>query len=382
MNITYAFGVWTQKPGQPGMDVRIIHEMSEDEFTRHVDAVNAYETLVERGAFSLILRNHSNLQMMVDTFANVERYAGEFRQTDREVVKRSLMAELTNWLAATRLYLENERDFILREFGKSSEEMSEYKNATSSAFDEHVGYRFLYNLRDYTQHCGIPPGRMHVSGTRPNRNVAITLDRSRLLMARFNWSSHAKLLLEGWPEQILLMPLLEDAMAGYAAVEDRMLQIAIRRCIAVSPLLLETLRSGDLGDGNPALFRISGGVLGGQSTDFSLRTIPVISTLEAVMSAAKDADPLESLRVREVNASPKMPTSGKRASAVLSSFFVGGGQQAASETVNRILQEDGDVSSLISDLINVSTVLTHMLSQILGASPHALLGKLGDPDAE
>ena len=382
MNITYAFGVWKQKPNQPGMDVRIIREMPEGEFTRHVDAISAYEALIERGAFSLILRNYSNLQMMVDTFANVERYAGEFRRANREVVKRALMAELTNWLAATRLYLENERDFILREFGKASEEMSEYKNATSSAFDRHEGYRFLYNLRDYTQHCGIPPGRMHVSGTRPNRNVVITLERSRLLTARFNWSSHSKALLETWPERIPLMPLLDDAMEGYASIEEQMLRLVIRCCFVASPLLLDTLQSGDIGDGNPALFRISGEGGGDQPIDFSLRAMPSASTLEKVMSASEDADPLDSLRVREVFSPPRMPTSGKRASAVLSSFFVGGGPQAASETVNVILQEDGDIGPLISDLINVSTVLTSMLSQIMGASPHALLGKLGDSDAE
>ncbi|MGK5692819.1 hypothetical protein ACSNOJ_07850 [Streptomyces sp. URMC 128] len=382
MNITYAFGVWKQEPGQPGMDVRIVHEMSEDEFDRHVDAISVYEALIERGAFSLILRNYSNLRAMVDTFANVERYAGEFRQADREVVKGALMAELTNWLAATRLYLENERDFILREFGKTSEEMSDYKTATSSAFDGHEGYRFLYNLRDYTQHCGIPPGRMHVSGTRPDRNVVVALERSRLLMARFNWSSHAKALLETWPEQISLMPLLDDAMEGYASIEEQMLRIIIRRCVVVSPLLLDTLRSGDIGDGNPAVFRISGEGGGDQPIDFSIRAMPSAFALEKVMSASGNADPLDSLRVQESSLPPRMPTSGKRASAVLSSFFVGGGSQAASETVNRILQEDGEIGPLISDLINISTVLTSMLSQIMGASPHALLGKLGDSDAE
>ncbi|MFF8641708.1 hypothetical protein [Streptomyces sp. NPDC015345] len=40
---------------------------------------------------------------MIDAFANVERYGGEFRHASRDIVKKSLMAELTNWLAATRL---------------------------------------------------------------------------------------------------------------------------------------------------------------------------------------------------------------------------------------------------------------------------------------
>ncbi|MFJ9159204.1 hypothetical protein ACIRPS_20665 [Streptomyces griseoviridis] len=382
MNITHAFGVWKQNPGQPGMDVRIVREMPEDEFNRHVDAVSAYEVLVERGAFSLILRNYSNLQMMVDTFANIERYGGEFRNANREVVKRALMAELTNWLAATRLYLENERDFILREFGKAGEEMSEYKTATSSAFDGYEGYRFLYNLRDYTQHCGIPPGHVQVSGTRPNRKVSIALDRSRLLMARFNWSSHAKALLESWPEQVPLMPLLESAMQGYSSIEECMLRIAIRRCVDVSPMLLDTLEDEDLSNGNPALFKITGEGAEGSPINFSLRSMPDTSALERVMSASRDEDSLDSLRVKDFNPPPRMPTSGKRASAVLSSFFIGGGPQAAAESVNRILQEDGGIDLLVSDLINVSTVLTSMLSQIMGASPHALLGKLDGSDTE
>lgn len=362
------------------MNVRIIREMPEGEFTEHVNAVNSYESLVERGAFSLVNRNYLNMKMMLDAFSNVEKYGGEFREANRQVVKRSFMAELTNWLAATRLYLENERDFILREFGQSSDEMRQYRAATSTAFDQHEGYRFLYNLRDYTQHCGIPPGHFNVSGLRPHRKVEITLDKSRLLTARFKWGSHAKTLLHGWPERIRLMPLLEDAMKGYVAVEEQMLRINLGRCARVAPMLLGALRAGDLSEGNAALFQISRRAPGSESIEILLRAMPTVSALEAVKSASSSTDPLDTIRAAEMTPPPPMPTDGTRASAVLSSFLSGGGAQGAADMVNRILQRDGEAGPLISDLINTSTVLTHMLSQIMGAPPYALLGKLESPD--
>jgi hypothetical protein len=70
---------------------------------------------------------------------------------------------MTNWLASTRLYLESERDFILGQFGEDSEEFRRYGQITSQAFDSYPGYRFLYNLRDYAQHCGPPVSGMTVS---------------------------------------------------------------------------------------------------------------------------------------------------------------------------------------------------------------------------
>lgn len=242
MTQTHAFGTVSQQPGQPGASIQIEREISEDEFNSYVDSLRMFESLTNRGAFSLMSRSHSNIRMMIQAVSNVEKYGGEFRRIDKSSITAALMAELTNWLAATRLYLENERDFVLRNFGDGSEEMASYKSAASTAFDTYEGYRFLYNLRDYTQHCGIPVGYLNVSGIRPDTVVEVSLDRSHLLASRFRWSKHAKALLNGWPVKIPVLPLMDEAMEGYSGIEERMLRINLQRCIEVAPACWRSFR--------------------------------------------------------------------------------------------------------------------------------------------
>ncbi|MGW3628662.1 hypothetical protein ACWD7F_00605 [Streptomyces sp. NPDC005122] len=375
MTVTYAFGTWSQQPGQAGMSVNLARDIPEEEFRSHADAIQAYESLLNRSAFSLMKRSHSNIKMMISAFSDAEEYGGNFRNADKEGMKSSLLAEMTNWLAATRLYLENERDFIQANFGDKSDELKEFKAATAAAFDAHEGYRFLYDLRNYVQHCGIPAGQLTVSGKPPNRRIVINLDRSRLMTARFKWNRHAMALLEHWPAKIPLLPLMEEAMEGYTAIEEQMMRINLRRCVNSTPLLLETLSSFDHSEGNAAAFRMTVNSEGSM-TDIATCTFPPPSSLDSVISASTHDDPLETLRVAEPPPPPTMPTDGARASAILSAFFAGGAPGAVGDSVNRIMARDGGPDLLISDLINFSTVLTAMLSQLLGSSPHAVAARL------
>ncbi|MFC8126449.1 hypothetical protein [Streptomyces sp. NPDC057302] len=375
MTVTYAFGTWSQSPGQPGMSITIERDTSEEEFRSHADAVHAYESLLNRSAFSLMRRSHSNIKMMISSFSDAEEYGGNFRNADKEAMSSSLLAEMTNWLAATRLYLENERDFIQANFGDESDELKEFKSATAAAFESHEGYRFLYDLRNYVQHCGIPAGRLTISGTPPNRRIVINLDRSRLMTARFKWNRHAMALLERWSEDIPLLPLMEGAMEGYTKIEEQMLRINLRRCVDATPLLLETIANLNHSDGNAAAFRRTVNSEGSM-TDIATCTFPPRSSLDSIISASAKEDPLETLRSTEPSPPPMMPTDGARASAVLSALFAGGTPGAVGDSVNHIMARDGGPDLLLSDLINFSAALTAMLSQLLGSSPHAVAARL------
>jgi hypothetical protein len=109
------------------------------------------------------------------------------------------MGEVTHWLAATRLYLESERDFIARRLGDESEQADRFVTATRRAFDSNEGYRFLYNLRDYSQHCGPPLGGLTIASLPDGSpSVELYLSRAELLLARFGWSQSPSLI--HWPK--------------------------------------------------------------------------------------------------------------------------------------------------------------------------------------
>lgn len=63
---------------------------------------------------------------------------------------------LLNYLFSFRTYIDHLETFIKREYGKQSNEVKEFKTLTAKIHDENFTYRFFYNLRNYSQHCGLP----------------------------------------------------------------------------------------------------------------------------------------------------------------------------------------------------------------------------------
>jgi hypothetical protein len=190
-------------------------------------------------------------------YTNLERVGGSFRKINQRNVALLFMGEMTNWLASTRLYLESERDFLLDQFGEKSDELGRYRRATSQAFASYPGYRFLYNLRDYAQHCGPPVSGMMISSDPTGKRVIeMYLSRSELLVARFDWSRHAKELLASWPEQISVMPLIEESMAGFRIIEDELLRILLTRCAKATTTMREGMARVAASEGHPAVFRL------------------------------------------------------------------------------------------------------------------------------
>lgn len=151
-----SLGHWSQAQGQP-MHFNTGTGLSDDEANRYSAAIATFRAVTERNTFVLLQRHHHRLEATVAAFANLERLGGSFRNVDKRAVNITLMGEIVDWLAAGRLYTESTRDFMLRQFGHGAQ-LERFKSATSSAFDGFAGYRFMYNLRDYTQHCGPPLG--------------------------------------------------------------------------------------------------------------------------------------------------------------------------------------------------------------------------------
>jgi hypothetical protein len=375
MSSEYALGVWRQQPGQKGFDVEVVANISADEFRRYVDAVATYRSLSERNTFQILNRNHSRLVSMLAMYTNLERVGGVFRTVNKRNVVLLFMGEFTNWLASTRLYLESERDFIVDQFGEESEELQTYRRATSQAFDAYAGYRFLYNLRDYAQHCGPPVSGMTVSrSSTGGTQIDMYLSRSDLLVARFAWSRHAKALLTSWPEQILVMPLVEEAMAGFRQIEDAVLGILLRRCAAATTTMRQGIEQVGSIEGHPAVFQLPEA---DKEDGFAWQTLPELSTLNAIDRAVATGDPLASLRKTpepEEQWSPLQQHANAKAAAVVAAWLEHGGGAEFADCVNRILKEDNNITPLVSGLTNLSVLLIKMLGEALGSPPQDLLG--------
>jgi hypothetical protein len=160
----YGLGSWHQEPGQKGMTVRVTEYISETDYKSIVDACDRYSALSERIAFSVMSRNRDHLLDLRDLFANLDRFGGALRYVNQRALPVTFMNELLNWLVSTRFYLETERSFATTNYGMDSEQLLKHVHATNDAFDQFPGYRFMYKLRDYAQHGGVPLSGLQNSG--------------------------------------------------------------------------------------------------------------------------------------------------------------------------------------------------------------------------
>ena len=290
---THSLGVWRQEPDQKGFDIQQVVEISAAEFDNYLKAISTFRALSERSTHDLLQRHWHRLTSMRHFYANVERVGGSFRAIDRPSVAVTFMGEVTNWLTTARMYLVSEEDSLSRTSRNGAEELKRYQSVCSEVFDSNASYRFLYNLRDYAQHCGPPLGGLIVAATgNGGRTLELYISRSDLLMANFKWSRHARPLIESWPEQILLLPLLEEAMGGFRRIQDETLRILLGRCADAVPAMQQGIARVSHVPGHPAIF----GLPDGEPTHLSWQSFPEISSLESLMLALAEPDPLAVLR--------------------------------------------------------------------------------------
>lgn len=369
----YFLGVWQQKPNQRGFGVHDVAELSATEFEDCLNAIATYRALLERNVYSLLQRHWHRLSSMQQFYANIERVGGNFRVIDLRTVAVTFMDEVTNWLTTGRLYLESERDLLSRTSQDGQEDLKRFRSLCGEVFDSIPAYRFLYKLRDYTQHCGPPLGSLIVAGANDgDRTIQISIRRSDLLIAHFNWGSHVRELINEWPENILLLPLIEEAMAGFRRIEDEILRILLKRCAPAVPLLRSEIQRVAGFIGHPAIFRFLNG------TNISYQSFPSILDLDILERSLSEPDPLSAIRSVTVgptlDRSPERLHSEAQAVAVLGAWLEHGAEQALFDAINRVLKEDQAVEPLISGLVNLGAYLLSMLSTSLGTSPQALLG--------
>lgn len=100
-----------------------------------------------------------------------------------------------NWLLSVKAFLDLTEAQLNRRYGKGSEELMHFKQATAVEYDSHFSYRFIYRLRNFAQHSAFPPleGAIHgaveetADGEASVRWIELYLSRDKLLSQWDGW---------------------------------------------------------------------------------------------------------------------------------------------------------------------------------------------------
>lgn len=98
-----------------------------------------------------------------DFLETIIGYSDKYKKEPEKITLESMNEILLNinrcflnYLFSVRAFLDHTETKISRLYGKQSKSYLLFKDACSEEYDKNFSYRFLYKLRNYSQHCGIP----------------------------------------------------------------------------------------------------------------------------------------------------------------------------------------------------------------------------------
>jgi len=174
----------------------------------------------DRQLFMIVRLNYADYQNLLKRY--FEAYAKDPRRGWPIRVERMALdinRHILNYLSAIRAFLDHSETNLKRRYGKDSQRVRHFRDACSYAYDNNFSYRFLYKLRDYAQHCGMPLGALtlHSEEVDPlsktvRRSLAVKFNRDELLNKFDQWGSQLKKEIQKLPLKFEINPHVTEMM--------------------------------------------------------------------------------------------------------------------------------------------------------------------------
>ena len=396
----YGIGVISGE-APPKIQYKILIEFDVATFDRFSAAIKNAAAPLNRFNMMLVEKNFQS-------FLNVQKFAIRLMSLGREFggipdrikLGESLMSQIVNWLTSFRLFLDHAETNLKRTYGDHSSQVLRFKEQTALAFDGKLGYRFIYQYRNYVQHCGTPVSSITLTATKdeegkpildeqgqPIPRVSFRLNRQTLLQDG-DWSAIVRDDLEQMSETFELEPLAREAMEGLREVDRLLLDIAFEegaRTIADVCEALGLLPEDEIGVPNLFRFTVEDGATIRTISPQPFPTEDTIASYEAVAAGTKQPSDLRH------TASPLPPPpfdpdtleqrvhQDSRAVQLMTLWEAEGGlTQSFVERVRAMIAEDNGVDSILNGFFNMTAVLIHMTSASIGIDPQGFIGGLLD----
>lgn len=208
---TWTLGYMEDIPG--GMNCVAERSLSDEEYERYHDAVSFVLDRRNQASLKLVIGNYGEFRAIQSSMAIIFTTTKQANWPDPRDSLFHLCRILLNWLNSIRLFDDHNRARIVRTYGDPSPELDAYMTARAAVYDEVAGYRFMFEMRNYAQHCGTVPVRAQVHQDASGNTLDLHFERDGLLRDFKNWK-RVKADLEAAPEHIAIDAPIEEAMAG------------------------------------------------------------------------------------------------------------------------------------------------------------------------
>jgi hypothetical protein len=171
---------------------RIIKHLTEEEF---VNAKQSVKIISEYNQHFLIYiyfqLNLIEFDNLCKSLSNLPVVQVDIRYLQSKHLHINVNRIVFNLLSSFKFFLDGSESYVKRKFGNASSEAKQFTYTTNDVFDKSFAYRFLYKLRNYSQHLGFP---IHLTPFQAvkNRNspesmvgdVKMIVDREKLIQEK------------------------------------------------------------------------------------------------------------------------------------------------------------------------------------------------------
>jgi len=188
-----------------------IKELSDD------DIENISVALSYIGQFNA---SYSLYEICNENYLDIEEFFGRlstlrgFNQLLLHKTVININQVLLNYLSSFRTFIDHQETNLAVITKEEHEWFNLFKKRTSFHFDTNFSYRFLWKLRNYTQHCGLPLGGFHIGFNQDKDSGdqlehSIWFNRDTLLFKFDDWGI-IKSDLQDQPEKIIVIDHIEQ----------------------------------------------------------------------------------------------------------------------------------------------------------------------------
>ena len=113
-----------------------------------------------------------------------------FSQLDDMAI--NIASYLTNYLSTIHIFLNHSSKYLLKIYGPDSQKFKSFDNARKSFHFNNFSYRFIYELRNFSQHYSIPFHELvleqkKIGPKRGRCTLAVLIDKDELLYGGYEW---------------------------------------------------------------------------------------------------------------------------------------------------------------------------------------------------
>ena len=153
----------------------------------------------------------------------------------------NLTRALLNYLSSIRTYLDHTETALKRRHGAGSREATRFKKRCGAAFDGAFAYRFVFKLRNFAQHCGVPISHIVVTSSMANGAELQVFTSREHLLTGFDWRPQSlQAEIRALPSEVRIEPYLAEAFVLVKQISEVTVSDQLPHVQPLARVVLET----------------------------------------------------------------------------------------------------------------------------------------------